>query len=61
MWEQKSDDGTIHDKDNLYTWGLIEPPYAMNGTAVTTLFGALNAGTTSKGWGQYVRAVRGGS
>jgi hypothetical protein len=20
MWEQKTDDGSIHDKDNVYTW-----------------------------------------
>ncbi|MEB2286330.1 MAG: hypothetical protein B6D46_08245 [Polyangiaceae bacterium UTPRO1] len=44
MWEKKSDDGSIHDKDNTYTWGLETPPYAMNGTMVTAFLAALNAG-----------------
>jgi hypothetical protein len=44
MWEKKSDDGTIHDKDNVYTLGLTIPPYTLNGTAVTTFLAALNAG-----------------
>ncbi len=43
MWEKKSDDGTIHDKDNTYTWGTVSPPYTMNGTMVTTFLAALNA------------------
>lgn len=25
MWEKKSDDGTIHDKDNVYSWGSTIP------------------------------------
>ena len=44
MWEKKSDDGSIHDKDNTYSWGMTSPPYTMNGTAVTTLLATLNAG-----------------
>jgi hypothetical protein len=44
MWEKKSDDGSIHDKDNFYTWGMTSPPYTMNGTMVTTFLAALNAG-----------------
>ena len=44
MWEKKSDDGSIHDKDNFYTWGQYFSPYTMNGTAVTTFLAALNAG-----------------
>lgn len=44
MWEKKSDDGTIHDKDNMYTWGMATSPYTMNGTMVTTFLAALNAG-----------------
>ena len=44
MWEKKSDDGTIHDKDNTYTWGLTSSPYTMNGTMVTTFLAALNGG-----------------
>jgi hypothetical protein len=42
MWEKKSDDGFIHDKDNTYTWGITSSPYTMNGTMVTTLLAALN-------------------
>ena len=34
MWEKQSDDGTIHDKDNTYTWF----------TAVTVHIAELNAG-----------------
>jgi hypothetical protein len=43
MWEKKSDDGTIHDKDNLYSWGMLSSPYTMNGTIVTFL-ATLNGG-----------------
>jgi hypothetical protein len=42
MWEKKSDDGSIHDKDNKYTWGMISSPYTMNGTMVTTFLNTLN-------------------
>ncbi|MFN8604293.1 MAG: DUF1566 domain-containing protein [Candidatus Binatia bacterium] len=45
MWEKKSDDGSIHDKDDVYTLGLTVPPYTLNGTAVTTFLAALNAGS----------------
>lgn len=44
MWEKKGDDGTIHDKDNTYTWGLTSSPYTMNGTMVTTFLAGLNGG-----------------
>jgi len=36
MWEKKSDDGGIHDKDNPYTSGMTSSPYTLNGTMVTT-------------------------
>lgn len=42
MWEKKSDDAGIHDKDNTYTWGMTSSPYTMNGTIVTTFLAALN-------------------
>jgi hypothetical protein len=42
MWEKKSDDGSIHDKDNLYAWGMTSAPYTMNGTMVTTFLDTLN-------------------
>lgn len=44
MWEKKSDDGGIHDKDNFYTWGMTSIPYTMNGTMVTTFLATLNGG-----------------
>lgn len=44
MWEKKSDDGSIHDKDDVYTLGSTIPPYTLDGTAVTTFLAALNAG-----------------
>jgi hypothetical protein len=45
MWEKKSDDGSIHDKDTTYTWGQDTSPYSMNGTMVTTFLAALNTGS----------------
>jgi len=44
MWEKKSNDGGIHDKDNEYTWGMTSSPYTMNGTIVTSFLAGLNAG-----------------
>jgi hypothetical protein len=44
VWEKKSDDGTIHDKDAAYTLGSTVPPYTLTGTAATTFLAALNAG-----------------
>jgi len=41
MWEKKSDDGTIHDKDNTYTWST-GTPWSPNGTAFTTFLVTLN-------------------
>ncbi|MFM7736560.1 MAG: DUF1566 domain-containing protein [Alphaproteobacteria bacterium] len=41
-WERKSDDGSIHDRDNTYTWGQTVSPYAMTGTAVQTFLATLN-------------------
>ncbi|MEB2283138.1 MAG: hypothetical protein B6D46_03155 [Polyangiaceae bacterium UTPRO1] len=45
MWEKKSDDGSIHDKDNTYTWGMDTSPYTMDGTMVTEFLAALNTGS----------------
>ncbi|RMD86107.1 MAG: DUF1566 domain-containing protein, partial [Candidatus Dadabacteria bacterium] len=42
MWEKKSDDGSVHDRDNAYTWGQAQAPYTMNGTMVTDFLAALN-------------------
>jgi len=42
FWEKKSDDGSIHDKDNTYTWGQVVVPFSMNGSMVKTFLEALN-------------------
>jgi len=46
MWEKKSDDGSIHDKDNVYTWSGASygSTNVLDGTAATTFLAALNAG-----------------
>ncbi len=53
MWEKKSDDGSIHDKDNGYSWCNDTSPAdgtcdtagnPMDGTMVTTFLAALNGG-----------------
>lgn len=44
VWERKSDDGSVHDKDTTGTWSTGSP-YNGNGTAFTTfLRDGLNAG-----------------
>ena len=43
VWEKKSDDGSIHDWDNLYTWGVTGAPlYPPDGTAFTVFQATLN-------------------
>jgi len=43
MWEIKTDDDSIHDVDDEYTWTNDNaPPYAFNGTAKTQFLDALN-------------------
>jgi len=41
MWEKKSDDGSIHDVDDLYTWSRPNKT-EFNGTAYTIFLAALN-------------------
>ena len=44
-WEQKTDDATVHDKDNVYSWSAVDPAgMAADGTAFTTFVAALNSG-----------------
>jgi len=43
VWETKTDDDSIHDQDNLYTWST-GAPYAGNGTLFTGFLGTLNSG-----------------
>lgn len=50
MWEKKSDDGGIHDKDTAYRWGQNASPYSMNGTMVTTFLAALNTAPCFAGY-----------
>jgi uncharacterized protein DUF1566 len=40
VWEQKTDDSTIHDKDNNYTWSVTSAD--PDGTAYTVLLATLN-------------------
>ncbi len=43
MWEKKDDSTGIHGRENLYTWGVMAPPFTMNGTIVTTFLHTLNS------------------
>ena len=58
-WEKKTDDGGIHDKDNLYTWstGTNNP----DGTAFTVFLAALNGGAcvTESADGETVSSMAG--
>jgi len=41
QWERKSDDGGVHDVDNLYTWSA-GAPWTQDGTVATTFLVELN-------------------
>jgi hypothetical protein len=43
VWEKKTSDGSIHDKDNLYTWSTAFP-WVENGTVFSEFLSGLNAG-----------------
>jgi hypothetical protein len=45
MWEQKTDDGSVHDKDNVYSWTATVGGTTPDGTAFTAFLGTLNNGT----------------
>ena len=51
QWEQKTDDGTVHDKDNKYSWNAVCPAGTTpDGTAFTVfLTGTLNNGMSGDG------------
>ena len=51
VWEEKTDDGSIHDKDDLYTWSTGYP-YKEDGTAFGTFLNGLNDASFggSRGW-----------
>ena len=40
QWEKKTDDATVHDKDNRYTWSTTPP--AADGTAFANFLGQIN-------------------
>ena len=43
QWEIKTDDDSVHDKDNVYTWSVVPPAFsAANGTAFTIFLASLN-------------------
>ena len=43
IWEQKTDDGGVHDKDNTYSWTAVNAsPWPFNGTAVSVFLATLN-------------------
>ena len=52
MWEMKTDDGSIHDKDNTYTWSgpSYGTTYEFDGTAKTAFIDALNAAPCFAGY-----------
>jgi hypothetical protein len=49
VWEQKTDDGSVHDKDNTYNWNTAFGGTTPNGTAFTAFLGTLNNGTSGDG------------
>jgi Protein of unknown function (DUF1566) len=55
MWEKKSDDGTIHDKDNVYTWSgpSFGSTNVLDGTAATSFLAALNGGGGFAGYNDW--------
>jgi hypothetical protein len=44
VWEKKTNDATVHDKDNTYSWSSTSPWDKENGTAFSTFLDALNSG-----------------
>ncbi|MBU6282418.1 DUF1566 domain-containing protein [bacterium] len=42
LWEKKSDDGSIHDKDKTYTWTAVAGGTSATGTAFSVFLAALN-------------------
>jgi hypothetical protein len=42
QWEQKTDDGSKHDKDNLYAWSAMSPYVSADGPVFTDFLSTLN-------------------
>ena len=49
QWEQKTDDGSVHDTDNHYLYNLGGTQSAADGTAFTSFLSTLNGGTCFAG------------
>jgi hypothetical protein len=49
QWELKTDDGSVHDKDNFYSWNTAFGTTPPDGTAFTVFLGTLNGGVSSDG------------
>lgn len=49
QWELKTDDGSVHDKDNVYTWSSAIDGRTPNGTAFTEFLHELDGGITPAG------------
>src|SRR5262249_1979645 len=52
QWEQKTDDGTVHDEGNFYSWNTTLGATNPDGTAFTSFLGTLNYGTPLGGCSQ---------
>jgi len=48
-WEKKTEDDSIHDKDNWYTWSAGGPNWNPDGTAFTVFLAGLNGGACFAG------------
>jgi len=43
VWEKKTDDNGVHDRDNYYSWTTVDAsPWNFNGTAATVFLATLN-------------------
>lgn len=49
MWEKKSNDGSVHDVTNTYTWSA-GPPWTASGTVFTSFLSTLNSGSGFAGY-----------
>lgn len=52
MWEQKTDDRTIHDKDNFYNWST-GAPWSPDGTVYSNFLGELNGPSPFAGYSDW--------
>jgi hypothetical protein len=50
VWEKKTNDSTVHDKDNFYSWSTGVPPYNGDGTAYATFLTGAGTGLNVAGF-----------